>query len=120
MAVDRAAYYLEINANVVVELQVIEANIKAIATELGMTKVPADGALPAGKTLAGTSREDALELGCLPLRISYRKGTKTQSAVLLCPPSKADSVFKSLVGKSYGANKIIKVRPIRRRRYTIA
>ena len=120
MAVDRAPYYLEINANVVVELQVIETNIKAIAADLGMTKVPADGALPAGKTLAGTSREDALELGCLPLRIAYRKGTKTQSAVLLCPPSKADTVFKTLVGKNYGANKIVKVRPIRRRRYTIA
>lgn len=120
MAVDRAPYYLEINANVVVELQVIEANIKGIAADLGMTKVPADGALPAGKTLAGTSREDALELGCLPLRIAYRKGTKTQTAILLCPPSKADTVFKTLIGKSYGANKIVKVRPIRRRRYTIA
>jgi hypothetical protein len=120
MPVDRVPYYLEINATIVVELQVIETNIKSIATELGMTKVPADGALPAGKTLAGSSREDALELGCLPLRITYLKGTKRQSALLLCPPSKADTVFKSLVGKTYGTYKILKVRPVRRRRYTIA
>ncbi|MCC3532260.1 MAG: hypothetical protein JGK21_30330 [Microcoleus sp. PH2017_22_RUC_O_B] len=116
----KVAYYVDINANVVVELQLIEKNITAIAAELGYTKVPADGALPAGKTMVGNSKEDALELGCLPLRIAYRKGDKLQSAILLCPPSKADTVFKSLVGKTYAGSKIVKVRPIRRRRYTIA
>jgi len=120
MAASKTPYYLEINADVVVELQVIEKNISAIATELGMTKAPADGSLPTGKTLAGSSKDDALELGCLPLRIAYRKGTKLQSAVLLCPPSKADTVFKNLIGKTYAGFKIVKVRPIRRRRYTIA
>ncbi|WP_293151199.1 MULTISPECIES: hypothetical protein [unclassified Microcoleus] len=116
----RAAFFLDINATSVVELQLVEKNITAIATELGYTKVPENGALPANKTLVGNSKEDALELGCLPLRIAYRKGTKLQSALLLCPPSKADTVFKSLVGKTYDGNRIVKVRPVRRRRYTIA
>ena len=116
----RAAYFLEINANVVVELQVIEKNITAIAADLGYTKAADDGTLPTGKTVVGNSREDALELGCLPIRIAYRKGTKTQSALLLCTPTKADTVFKSLVGKTYDGKRIVKVRPVRRRRYTIA
>lgn len=120
MASKRAAYYLEINSNSVVELQLIEKNITSIAATLGYVKVAEDGALPTGKTLVGNSKEDALELGCLPLRVAYRKGTKTQSAVLLCPPSKADTVFKDLLGKTYDGKKIVKVRPIRRRRYTIA
>lgn len=116
----RASFFIDINANSVVELQLIEKNITSITAELGYTKVPDDGALPAGKTMVGNSKEDALELGCLPLRISYRKGTKVQSALLLCPPSKADTVFKNLVGKNYDGNRILKVRPVRRRRYTIA
>ncbi|MEG4326783.1 hypothetical protein Q5688_15790 [Microcoleus sp. herbarium5] len=118
--IKRAGFYVDINANSVVELQLVEKNVTAIATELGYTKVPEDGALPSGKTLVGNSKEDALELGCLPLRIAYRKGTKTQSALILCPPSKADTIFKSLVGKTYDGNRIVKVRPVRRRRYTIA
>lgn len=116
----RAQYYVEVNSASVVELTLIEKNISGIATELGYTKVPEDGALPAGKTLVGNSREEALELGFLPIRISYRKGTKTQSALLLCPPPKADTVFKNLLGKNYDGNKITKVRPVRRRRYTIS
>jgi len=116
----RVPYFLEINATVVVELQVIEKNITAIAADLGYTKAAADGTLPAGKTVVGNSREDALELGCLPIRIAYKKGTKTQSALLLCTPTKADTVFKSLVGKNYAEHRIVKVRPVRRRRYTIA
>jgi len=116
----RVPYLLEINANVVVELQLVEKNIIAIAADLGYTKAAADGVLPAGKTLVGNSREDALELGCLPIRVAYRKGTKTQSALLFCTPTKADTVFQSLLGKNYAEHKIVKVRPIRRRRYTIA
>lgn len=116
----RVGYYLEINANSIVELQLIEKNVTAIAAELGYTKAGDDGTIPAGKTLVGNSREDALELGCLPIRVAYRKGTKTQSAVLLCTPTKADTVFKNLLGKNYAEHKITRVRPIRRRRYTIA
>jgi hypothetical protein len=118
--VKRAAFYVDINANSIVELQLVEKNVTAIAADLGYTKVPEDGALPAGKTLVGNSKEDALELGCLPIRVAYRKGSRLQSALLLCPPSKADTVFKSLVGKTYDGNKIVKVRPVRRRRYAIA
>lgn len=120
MATTKTPYFLEINDNVVVELSVIEANMKNIATELGMTKVPADGALPAGKGLGGSSRAVALELGCLPIRVYYKKGGKRQSTVLLCPPSKADTVYKNLIGKNYGANKIVKVGPVRRVRYTVS
>lgn len=116
----RASYLLEINSNSVVELKLIDKNVSAIATELGYTKLPDDGTLPAGKTLVGNSKEDALELGCLPIRIVYKKGTKTQSAVLMCTPTKADTVFKDLPGKTYDGKKIVKVRPIRRVRYTIA
>jgi hypothetical protein len=120
MASKRASYFLDINATSVVELQLVEKSIGPLATALGYTKAPADGSLPAGKTLVGNSREDALELGCLPLRAAYRKGAKTQSAVLLCTPTKADTVFKALLGLNYDGNKIVKVRPIRRRRYTIS
>jgi hypothetical protein len=120
MASKRASYYVEVNATAVVELTMVEKNISAIATELGYTKVPDDGALPANKILVGNSKDEALELGFLPIRVAYRKGTKTQSATLLCPPSKADTIFKNLLGKNYGTYKIVKVRPIRRRRYTIS
>lgn len=120
MASKRAAYYVEINSNSVVALQMIEKNVSAIASELGYTKAADDGVLPAGKTLVGNSREEALELGCLPIRISYKKGTKTQTATLLCPPSKADTVFKSLPGKTYDGKKITSVRPVRRVRYSVA
>ncbi|MCY7381261.1 MAG: hypothetical protein LH628_01485 [Microcoleus sp. CAN_BIN18] len=116
----RASYFLEINDSSVVELQLIEANLAGIFADLGYTKAPADGSLPTGKTLVGSSREDALEMGCLPVRVAYRKGTKTQSALLLCTPTKADTVFKNLPGKKYAGFTIVKVRPVRRRRYTIA
>lgn len=116
----RAGFYLDINANSVVELQLVEKNVTAIADELGLSKVPANGTLAAGKTLVGNSKEEALELGCFPIRVTYRKGTKRQSAILLCPPSKADTVFKTLLGQTYDGNPIVSVRPIRRRRYTIA
>ena len=118
--VKRASFYVEINATSVVELQLGEKSIAAIVSELGYEKVPATGLLPAGKTLIGNSKEEALELGCFPIRVTYRKGTKKQSAILLCPPSKADTVFKTLLGKTYDGNPIVNVRPIRRRRYTIA
>lgn len=118
--VKRVNFYVDINANSVVELQLVEKNITAIVAELGYTKVPDTGALPAGKTLAGNSKEEALELGCVPIRVTYRKGTRKQSATLLCATSKADTVFKSLLGKTYDGNQIVNVRPIRRRRYTIA
>lgn len=116
----RDEYFIEINTNIVVELKLVTANFSAILTELGLVKVPESGAAPSGKTSAGSGTEVALGLGCFPIRIYYKKAGKSRSATILCPPSKADTVFDNLKGKAFSGGTISRVGPVRRRRYTMS
>jgi hypothetical protein len=116
----REDFFIEINNTIVVQLKLVAANFSAVLTDLGLTKVPETGAPPAGRTDAGSGTEVALGLGCFPIRVYYKKGGKSRSATILCPPSKADTVFQALRGKAFAGGTISRVGPVRRRRYTMS
>lgn len=113
----RTPYYVEITSDTGVVVQAVAEKIDPIASLLGYTKM-ATGEVPAGKTLAGTGKLDALEAGCVAVNLVYLKGTKNQTAKVLVSPTKFNkSLFTSLVTKPYGSNNIVKVRVPRRRVY---
>jgi hypothetical protein len=108
-------HYLLIKGTTYVEVQLIKSNFTAIKSVLGIVDT-----LPANATLAASGKEDAMALGCFPLRITYKvSGDKTQSAVVLCSPDKADTAINELRGKNYRGKQIVKARVPRRRTYTI-
>lgn len=109
-------YLIDIGNNKVVSVKAVKASIGDIAASLGYTE-DADGEIPAGKTLVGASREDALINGCFPISVTYLKNKEPRSAKLLVSPTKADTVATELKTKKYAGNNIVKVTPVRRRKY---
>ncbi|RAM50394.1 MAG: hypothetical protein C6Y22_17515 [Hapalosiphonaceae cyanobacterium JJU2] len=112
----RTSYLIDIGNNKVAMVKAIKASIGGIASELGYTE-DSDGVLPQGKILVGTNREDALLNGCFPIAVYYTKNKQTRRTVLLVSPTKADTVAAELRGKKYAGNPIVKVTPVRRRKF---
>lgn len=113
----RTDYLVEIGNNKVVQIKAIKESIKDIAASLGYTE-DNDGEVPAGKSLVGSGLEDALMNGCFPIAIYYVKNKQKRRAVVLVAPSKADTIAAEAKTKKYAGNNIIKVTPVRRRKFT--
>jgi hypothetical protein len=115
----RDPYFIAITNDTVVQAQMVSNSVKDLLGVLGLTKGAVGGEVPSGKTLAGSGRSDALEAGCVAINLVYKKGTKLQTAKVLCSPTKlGPNLFKTLVGLKYAGNDIVKVRVPRRRIYT--
>lgn len=112
----RTAYFIDIGNNKIVKVKALKTSIGEIAANLGYTE-DADGNPPDGKILVGTSREDALTNGCFPIAVYYTKNKHERMAKLLVSPTKADTVATELKGKKYAGNPIVKVTPVRRRKF---
>lgn len=103
MAVNsRAPHYLEISENKFMELQLKKSSYTTpLLQALGMqlTK-PSQGAIAASKA-------DAYANGAIGITVSYeRTSNKYQQAVLLCSPTKVETVLSEVVGKSYNGGPI--------------
>ncbi len=116
MAVKKSKYRIDIGTNKCVYLKAVQNRVSGIATEMGWT-LDDDGIPPAGKTIVAENREDALDQGMVPFRITYLKNKKTQSTVVLVSPDKADTARDDLIGKTYNGGKISKVNAPRRVKY---
>jgi len=115
----RTPYFIDVTATTVVKLQLVDASISAVATELGLTKAAASGEVPTGKTLVGTGRLAAMQAGCFGVNLVYAAtALKNQTAKVLCSPTKADTVFVAARGKTYRSKPIVEVRVPRRRTFT--
>lgn len=93
--------------------------LEPLKTVLGYVSVDKDKEVPEGKSLIGNTKQEALENGCVPVVLSYFKGSKKMSAKVLCSPTKVDTIFKAAIGLAYGGGKVVKVFPVRRRVYTM-
>lgn len=114
----RDPHFIAITNDTVIQTQMVSTSITGLLTALGITKGAVGGELPTGKTLAGSGKSDALEAGCVAINLVYKKGTKLQTAKVLCSPTKlGPGLFKTLVGLKYAGNDIVKVRVPRRRIY---
>jgi hypothetical protein len=113
----RTDYLVELPNNKVVQVKAIKTSIGALADSLGYTE-DTTGEIPAGKTLVGTGTEDALLAGCFPIAVYYIKNKQKRRAVLLVSPTKADTIATEAKTKTYAGNNIVKVTPVRRRKYT--
>lgn len=114
----RSEFMLALTGDNVAVLSLKESSYdEGLRGVLGLTKLGDDGKVPDGKERMATGIEGAMLTGCFMLRITYKKGTKKQSAVVICGPSKADTVFKDIIGKTYNGKTITAARPIRRRVY---
>lgn len=117
---NRSPHWITISGNNVVQLQLVASSYSAgLLTELGIEKGAESGEVPQGKTQVGEGRADALNRGCFPIVIKYAVGGgKSQTAKVLCSPSKADTVMENAKNKTYRGKNITKVRPPRRRVFT--
>ena len=113
----RTTYLIDVGNNKVVMVKAVKASITDINENLGYTE-DADGEIPANKTLVGEGREDALLNGCFPIAIYYTKNKQKRRATVLVSPTKADTVATELKAKKYASCNIIKVTPVRRRKYS--
>lgn len=116
----RFPHYLLISGTNYVKLQLIKANFTAgLNTSLGITAGSGTaGDKPAGSSVVGTGKTSALQNGCFAINLVYAKtATKNQTAKVLCAPSKADTVFNTVVSNKYGTLDIVDVRVPRRRIY---
>lgn len=113
----RTNYLIDVGNNKVVMVKAVKASINDINENLGYTE-DADGEIPQGKTLVGEGREDALLSGCFPIAIYYSKNKQKRRAVVLVSPTKADTIATELKSKKYASCNIIKVTPVRRRKFT--
>lgn len=119
MAVNaRSTFSIDLPGNKIVLLSLKESSFDpGLRTALGLTIVK-DGEVPAGKTLVGRGRLAAMQNGCFGVNLVYRKGNKSQTAKVLCSPTKADTVFQEAISKTYNSKNIVEVRVPRRRIFT--
>lgn len=115
---NRTPYLIAITQAKVVRIQAKASALSAILETLGYTALAASGEVPEGKTLVGKGKAAALANGVFGIVVDYAKtSTKTQSARLLCSPTKADTVFTEIKGKTYAGKNIVDARAPRRRIY---
>ncbi|MBD2568363.1 hypothetical protein [Anabaena lutea] len=91
--------------------------MSGVASDLGWDE-SATGEVPTGKTLVGSGVADALLNGCFPVALYYTKGGQDRRAVVLCSPTKADTIAVDAKNSKYLGQDIIRVAPVRRRRFT--
>nr|MDZ8058399.1 hypothetical protein [Nostoc sp. EkiNYC01] len=101
-----------------VSIKAVKNSVKDIADNLGWTEAPASGEVPDGKTLVGSGMAEALLNGCFPIALYYTKGGVERRAVVLCSPSKADTIATEGKASKYLGQNIIRVTPVRRRKFT--
>lgn len=113
-------HFIEVGGDKVVRLQLVSASYNAgLLGNLGITKAPASGEPPTGKTLVGVGRLGAMQNGCFGVNLVYAAtATRNQTAKVLCSPSKSDTVFTAAKGNTYRGKNIVEVRVPRRRIYT--
>jgi hypothetical protein len=115
---NRTPYLIAITTAKVVRIQAKASAVSAVEGTLGYTQLTETGEIPSGKTLVGKGKAAALANGVFGITIDYAKtATKIQSAKLLCSPTKADTVFTEIKGKTYAGKNIIDARVPRRRIY---
>lgn len=116
----RSPFYIDVGNSKVVRLQLVPGSFNAgLLGVLGITAAGAGGEPPTGKTLVGSGRLAAMQNGCFGVNLVYIKtGSKTQTAKVLCSPTKADTVFDAAKGQTYAAKNITEVRVPRRRIFT--
>jgi hypothetical protein len=116
----RSPYVIDVGNGKVVKLQLkASAYSASLLGKLGITALPASGAVPDGKTLVGNGRIAAAQNGCFSMNLVYSKtATRTQQARVMCSPTKADTAFTEVRGDTYGGSTIIEGRVPRRRVYT--
>lgn len=116
----RSPHFIDIGNNKVVRLQLVATSYSAgLLGDLGITAAPASGEVPQGKTLVGVGRTAAMQNGCFGVNLVYAAtATKSQTAKVLCSPTKADSVFTDAKSSTYRSKNIIEVRVPRRRVYS--
>lgn len=115
----RTPFYIDVGNAKVVRLQLVATNFNAgLLTQLGISSAGAGGEPPAGKTLVGSGRLAAMQNGCFGINLVYIKtGSKTQTAKVLCSPTKADTIFVEGKGQTYAGKNVTEVRVPRRRIY---
>lgn len=116
----RSPFLIDVGNNKVVKLQLKASSIgSTLQGKLGLTALPASGAVPEGKVLVGTGKMAAMQNGCFGINLVYAKtATKNQTAKVLCSPTKADTIFSDARGDTYASSNIVDVRVPRRRVYT--
>lgn len=116
----RSPFLIDIGNNKAVKLQLKKSSYDSgLLTELGIRALPESGEVPKEITLVGTGREAAMRNGCFGINIVYSKtATKNQTAKVLCSPTKADTVFNTVKGKTYAGKNIVDARVPRRRIFT--
>lgn len=114
----RSPYLVAITAAKSVQIQAKASAITAIEATLGYKQLAETGEAPKDVTIVGKGRAAALANGVFGITIDYAKtALKTQSAKLLCSPTKADTVFQEIKGKTYSGKNIVDARVPRRRVY---
>jgi hypothetical protein len=116
----RSPFFIDVGNNKVVKLQLKASSIdESLRGVLGLTAAAASGEVPAGKSLVGKGKLAAMQNGCFGINLVYEKtASKTQTARVLCSPTKADTVFQEARAKTYASKNIVEVRVPMRRVYT--
>jgi hypothetical protein len=116
----RSPFLIDVGNKKAVKLQLKASSMdETLRPTLGITPLPATGEVPTGITLVGSGRLAAMQNGCFGINLVYAKtATKSQTAKVLCSPTKADTVFVDAKGKTYAGKNIVDVRVPRRRVYT--
>ncbi|WP_016953536.1 hypothetical protein [Anabaena sp. PCC 7108] len=113
----KTTYFIELPNNKVAKIKAKKTSVSAVATSLGWDE-SATGEVPNGKTLVGSGTADALLNGCFPIALYYSKSGKDRRAVVLCSPTKADTIAAEAKTKTYLGQDIIRVSAVRRRKFT--
>ncbi|MCF4968701.1 hypothetical protein [Nostoc sp. CMAA1605] len=112
----KTTYFINVTSTKVVRIKAVEGSVGNLADNLGWTK-STTGEVPDGKTLVGTGQSDALVNGCFPVAIYYTKQGTERRAVLLCSPTKADTIATEAKSGKYMGNPVVKVTAVRRRKF---
>ncbi|MFN6565454.1 MAG: hypothetical protein RMY28_037415 [Nostoc sp. ChiSLP01] len=112
----KTSYFINVTANKVVRIKAVESSVGNLADNLGWTK-STTGEVPDGKTLLGTGVSDALLNGCFPVAIYYTKNGTERRAVVLCAPTKADTIATEAKAGKYLGCPVVKVTAVRRRKF---
>jgi hypothetical protein len=108
-------FYLKVGDNNYAEIKAVKSQFDtALLTALGyLDELPANG------NLVSVGRANAVVRGCFPIVLVYEKGTKKQTARVLCAPDKADTIAEQAKGKRYNSGNIVEVRAPRRRVFIV-
>lgn len=112
----KTTYFINVSSTKIVRVKAVKASVGNLADNLGWTE-SSTGEVPDGKTLVGTGVADALLNGCFPIAIYYTKGGTERRAIVLCSPTKADTIAIEGKAGTYLGNPVVKVTAVRRRKF---